>query len=415
MVPSLEVYDASSGENRFVGTARFSLRRGVVSTTFSYGEEWLAAGSVAFALDPALPLVVGPQHVAGIPGAFRDSAPDRWGRTLIERDRREEALQSGLPLRQLDDVDFLVGVFDQTREGSLRFCEPEGGFLAASAAIPPLVQLPKLLRASREVARHEAGRAQIKELLAAGSGSLGGARPKASICDDGRLLLAKFSHAEDEWDVMAWEKTMLDLARDAGISVPVSRLVRVGRERVLLLERFDRDGSLLEGRRIPYMSAMTALESTDGDRRDYAELAEAIVELSNEPAMELEALFARVAFSVAVGNTDDHLRNWGFLHSGDGWSLSPFFDVNPNAYGNAQRVTTIAGEPREHEAQGLRELAAYCGLTPEAARRIVGAVATAVGRWKSAACRNGCPEREQALFASLFEGKLRELKQTFGF
>lgn len=414
MVPSLDIYDASSGEDCLVGTARFSLRRGAVSTTFSYDEGWLANGRTAFALDPALPLGVGPRHVAGIPGAFRDSAPDRWGRTLIERDRREEAPQSGLPLRQLDDVDFLVGVFDQTREGSLRFREPEGEFLAASAAIPPLVQLPKLLHASHEVARHEAGRAEIKELLAAGSGSLGGARPKASVCDGERLLLAKFSHEDDAWDVMAWEKTMLDLARDAGIPVPSSHLVRIGRERVLLLERFDREGSLLEGRRIPYMSAMTALEGTDGEQRDYAELAEAVAQLSKEPPAELEALFRRVAFSVAVGNTDDHLRNWGFLRRDGSWSLSPLFDVNPNAYGNAQRVTTIVGEPREHEMRGLRDLTAYCGLTPDAAGRIVGAVVAAVGRWRSAACRNGCSEREQALFAPLFAGKLRELERAFG-
>ena len=134
-----------------------------------------------------------------MPGAFRDSAPDRWGRTLIERDRREEAARDGSVLRQLDEVDYLVGVFDQTREGSLRFRESGGEFLATSAAIPPLVQLPKLVHASREVANDEAGREEVKELLAAGSGSLGGARPKASVCDGGRLLLAKFSHKDDEW------------------------------------------------------------------------------------------------------------------------------------------------------------------------------------------------------------------------
>lgn len=414
MVPSLEVYDSSSGEDRLVGTARFSLRRGAVSTTFSYDEAWLTRDSAAFALDPALPLSVGPRHVAGIPGAFRDSAPDRWGRMLIERDRREGALQSGIPLRQLDDVDFLVGVFDQTREGSLRFREPEGEFLAASAAIPPLVQLPKLLHASQEVTRHEAGRAEIKELLDAGSGSLGGARPKASVCDDGRLLLAKFSHQDDEWDVMAWEKTMLDLARDAGMPVPLSRLVRIGRECVLLLERFDREDSLLEGRRIPYMSAMTALESADGEQRDYAELAEVVAQLSKEPRAELEALFRRVAFSVAVGNTDDHLRNWGFLRSGGGWTFSPLFDVNPTVYESAQRVTTIAGESREREVRGLCDLAAYCGLSPDDARRIVTEVVAVVERWRSAARRNGCPEREQALFAPLFTKKLRELRGAFG-
>ena len=414
MVPSLEVFDSSSGENRPVGTARFSLRRGVVSTTFSYSDEWLAGGTSSYAIDPTLPLGPGPHHVQDMPGAFRDSAPDRWGRTLIERDRREEAVRGGFALRQLDEVDYLVGVFDQTREGSLRFCESSGDFLATSAAIPPLVQLPKLLHASQEVARHEAGREEIKELLAAGSGSLGGARPKASVCDGARLLLAKFSHKDDEWDVMAWEKTMLDLARDAKIPVPASHLVRIGRECVLLLERFDREDSLLEGRRIPYMSAMTALESSDGEQRDYAELAETVAQLSTKPTAELAALFARVAFSVAVGNTDDHLRNWGFLRNGKGWTLSPLFDVNPSAYENAQRVTTIAGESREREVQGLRDLAAYCGLSPDEARRIISKVVAAVEHWRDSARRNGCPEREQTLFTSLFAKKLRELRAVFG-
>lgn len=414
MIPSLEIFDSSSGENLLVSTARFSLRRGIVSTTFFYSDGWLADGTSSYAIDPALPLAPGPQHVQGMPGAFRDSAPDRWGRTLIERDRREDAARDGSALRQLDEVDYLVGVFDQTREGSLRFRESGGEFLAASASIPPLVQLPKLLHASREVANDEAGRAEIKELLAAGSGSLGGARPKASVCDGDRLLLAKFSHKDDEWDVMAWEKTMLDLACDAGIPVPASRLVRIGRECVLLLERFDREDSLLEGRRIPYMSAMTALESSDGERRDYAELAEAVAQLSTKPTAELEALFACVAFSVAVGNTDDHLRNWGFLRNGKGWALAPLFDVNPTPYESVQRVTTIAGESREREVQGLRDLAAYCGLSPDEARRIVSKVVAAVEGWRNAARRNGCPEREHTLFAPLFTKKLRELRDAFG-
>lgn len=265
MVPVLEVYDASSGDDRLVGTARFSLRRGSISTTFAYDEAWLANGRGSYVIDPDLPLMAGSQHCSGIPGAFRDCSPDRWGRTLIKREAREEALQNDLPLHQLDDVDFLIGVFDQTREGALRFCEPGGSFLAASSPIPPIVQLPALLHASYDVARDDAGRDEIKALLAAGSGSLGGARPKASVCDGERLLLAKFSHPEDEWNVMAWEKTALDLARMAGIPTPACQLIRVDDESVLLLDRFDRESSRIAGLRIPYMSGMTILESADGE------------------------------------------------------------------------------------------------------------------------------------------------------
>lgn len=413
MVPILEVYDPSSGSDLCVGSARFSLRRGVISTTFEYSAAWLASTSDSYSIDPSLPLMPGFQHVVGIPGAFRDSSPDRWGRTLIERDYREKQNQKGEALRQFDDVDFLVGVFDQTREGSLRFREPDGSFLAESSAIPPLLQLPQLLHASREVALHEAGHQEIKELLAAGSGSLGGARPKASVCGNGKLLLAKFSHPSDEWDVMAWEKTMLDLASEIGISVPASQLIRIGDESVLLLERFDRADSLIDGRRIPYMSAMTALQSSDGEARDYAELAEATTLLTKDASRVLSELFIRVVFSVAVGNTDDHLRNWAFLRQEGAWKLSPLFDVNPNPYLNAQRVTTIAGERRANEIAGLKDLVAFCGLTTQQARAIASQVCTAVATWETKARHNGCPERELSLFRPLFEQKLEELKHAF--
>lgn len=413
MVPVLEVYDASSGDDRLVGTARFSLRRGSISTTFAYDEAWLANGRGSYVIDPDLPLMAGSQHCSGIPGAFRDCSPDRWGRTLIKREPREEALQNDLPLHQLDDVDFLIGVFDQTREGALRFCEPGGSFLAASSPIPPIVQLPALLHASYDVARDDAGRDEIKALLAAGSGSLGGARPKASVCDGERLLLAKFSHPEDEWNVMAWEKTALDLAKMAGISTPACQLIRVGDESVLLLDRFDREGSRIAGLRIPYMSGMTVLGSTDGESRDYIELAEAITLFASEASQELGELFRRVTFSIAINNTDDHLRNWGFLRHGKSWQLSPIFDVNPNPYANARRVTAIAGDAHGKDSVGLRDLAAYCGIPPDEALTNVESVLRAVEQWHMVAKKNGCPKRELEMFQPVFEHKARELQKAF--
>lgn len=413
MVPLLEVVDGSTGAERMVGTARFSLRRGMVSTTFSYADSYLE-DAAPYAIDPALPLRSGPQHCEGLLGAFRDSAPDRWGRHLVERDHRAAAAADNRAPRQLDEVDYLIGVFDMTREGSLRFREPGGPYLAERAAIPPLVELPRLLHASREVALGEAGRAEVKALLNAGSGSLGGARPKASVCDGDRLLLAKFSHPSDEWNVMAWEKTALDMAAAAGIAVPAAQLVRIGDEWVLLLERFDRAGSLARGVRIPFMSGMTALGSADGDARDYAELAEVVAELASEPATQLQDLFARVTFSVAIANTDDHLRNWGFLRQQKGWEMAPLFDVNPNPEEGAFRVTSIAGERGDREERGLRDLAAYAGLSEDAAREVVGRVLASTMLWKDVARKNGCPEREIKLFAPMFARKARQLREAFG-
>ena len=413
MVPLLEVYDASSGNNRLIGTARFSLRRGAISTTFAYGDAWLAEGQDSYAIDPALPLMAGSRHCSGIPGAFRDCSPDRWGRTLIKRDAREEALQKDLSLHQLDDVDFLIRVFDQTREGALRFCEPGGDFLAASLPVPPIIQLPALIHASHDVARDDAGRDEIKALLAAGSGSLGGARPKASVCDGDRLLLAKFSHPEDEWNVMAWEKTALDLAKMAGISIPTCQLIRVGNESVLLLDRFDRENSRIAGFRVPYMSGMTVLGSADGESRDYAELAEAIAFFADEATQELRELFKRVTFSVAINNTDDHMRNWGFLRFSRGWRLSPIFDVNPNPYMDVRRVTSIAGEAEGRDATGLRDLATYCGVSPDEASAVVENVLQAVDQWHAAAKKNGCPKRELEMFQPVFEHRAHDLQEAF--
>lgn len=410
MVPLLEIYDSSTSEDVLVGRARFTLRRNAVSTVFTYDESYLAAPH-AYEIDPALPLRTGASHCSGIPGAFRDSSPDRWGRRLILREQQSESNQEGSAFHHLDEVDFLIGVLDRTREGSLRYREPDSVFLAESNWIPPLLQLPELLAASRAVAKDEAGLAQVKELLKAGSGSLGGARPKASVRDDDKLLLAKFSHPHDDWDVMAWEKTMLDMACDIGIPTPASRLVRIGDESVLLLERFDREGSLAEGTRIPYMSAMTALLSNDGDNRDYAELAEKTAELVKDAKAALADLFMRVIFFVSINNTDDHLRNWGFVRKDNAWQLAPLFDVNPNPSSTDARVTGILGETGEKAAAMLLELASYAGLSNEQAQKTIGQVLQVTSRWEHYAKKNGCPERERKLFAPMFAEKQAELSQ----
>lgn len=295
----------------------------------------------------------------------------------------------------------------------MRFREPGGEFLSKQAAIPPLVQLPRLAASSRDVAKDSAGKEEIKALLDAGSGSLGGARSKASVCDAEKLLIAKFSHSNDEWNVIAWEKTALDMANDCGISVPASRLVRIGDESALLIERFDREGSLTDGNRIPYMSAMTALQSEDGTSHDYTELSEEIVALSNAPDAQLKEMFSRAAFFIAVGNTDDHMRNWGFLRKTRSWELSPLFDVNPAPYENARREASIVGYSGTRESVGLKEFAAYAGLSLEEAAEIVGNILSVTMRWKDYARRNSCPEKELALFAPLFSQKAAQLKHAF--
>ena len=248
----------------------------------------------------------------------------------------------------------------------------------------------------------------MKALLAAGTGSLGGARPKAAVLDTaGHQLIAKFPHHDDEWDVMAWEATALELAGGAGARVARHRLVQIEGRHVLLLDRFDRDDT---GNRIGYVSAMTMLEQRDGDHADYVDVAERLAEVSAHATDDAHQLFRRVAVSVGLNNTDDHLRNHGFLRRRGGWTLSPAFDVNPNPEPEL-RQTTIAGAdlPRD-EAEGLLELARSCRLSPAQARSVCGAVTDTIDRWRGVAVRNGVNESELSRFEDSFATGLRTLR-----
>ena len=255
---------------------------------------------------------------------MRDSSPDRWGRHLIDRRAIVEAQTAGVTLRAIDEVDYLLGVFDSTRQGSLRYSVPDSDdWLSASNEVPPIIELKRLLFASNEIARGNERNGQIKELLDAGSGSLGGARPKASVVDEGKLLLAKFSHPGDEWDVIAWEKTALDIAGAAGMAVPSSKLVRIGGDSALLLERFDRSGSLEKGERIPYLSAMSLIGAYDGEHCDYTTVADALSVWTSSPSCELTELFRRVVLSWRCITPMTIFETWAsFARRADGcWLL----------------------------------------------------------------------------------------------
>lgn len=270
--------------------------------------------------------------------------------------------------------------------------------LGEPATVPRLVSLPELLRALDQLASDDDPGRAVQQLLDTGTTGLGGARPKASVrLEDGSLAIAKFPHSGDRWDVMAWEATALDLLEAAGIRVPRRRLARVGERSVLILRRFDRaDG----GRRIGYVSAMTAVSAADGEQRDYAEIAEAMRDLSRSPRADHHELFDRVVAGVALGNTDDHLRNHGFIADRGSWTLSPVFDVNPNPDPQRARSTTImrADAPPE-EAEALLALADECSLSTAQARDRIARVVGAVAGWRDAARRKGVREQEIAMMA----------------
>lgn len=212
---------------------------------------------------------------------------------------------------------------------------------------------------------------------------------------------------------MAWEKTALDIALDAGVPVPRSRLVRLGGDSALVLERFDRERSLLDGARIPCMSGMSLLGSSDGEHRDYAELAEGMEAMVGDPEGRTKDLFRRVTVFVALHNTDDHLRNTGFVRCASSWRLSPAFDINPTPDVARPRVAAIYGETGDGEAAALKDLAFVCDIDSDEAARIVRDVVGAVSRWRIAAQRNGCRDAEARMFAPVFEKGIRALKRVF--
>jgi len=406
------VYIDLGGEPTLVGRLWARTRGSRDSASFEYDDSWLRHPD-GFALEPALQLGPGPFHTpADRPmfGALGDSAPDRWGRVLMRRAERRRAERAETAPRTLREIDYLLMVSDEARQGALRFAhEPGGPFLASGDApqIPPLVELPKLLSAAAHVGDESATDDDLRLLLAPGS-SLGGARPKASVRDrDGQLAVAKFPQRGDEFDAVRWEAVALALAGKAGIPVPEWRIELVGEQPVLLLRRFDREGD----RRVPFLSAMSMLGAGDRETRSYLEFADALRRHGASPKADMQALWRRIVFSVLISNTDDHLRNHGFLYSGqDGWRLSPAYDLNPVPVDLKPRVlsTAIDAEDGTASLELALRVAPYFELDEPEARIIVGDVARVVHCWRDEASRLGVAAGEISRMASAFQhGDLR--------
>jgi serine/threonine-protein kinase HipA len=324
---------------------------------------------------------------------------------LINRAERRNAKAEERAPRTVLEIDYLLGVNDETRLGALRFATTEVGPCVATgetSLVPPLVELPRLLAASAHVESEEDTMEDIRLLLAPGS-SLGGARPKASVRDrDGHLTIAKFPSKTDDYNVVRWEGVALSLARRAGIQVPVWRIEEVASREILLARRFDREGT----RRIPFLSAMSMLSAADSELHSYLEIADALRQHGAAASRDLEQLWRRIVFNVLISNTDDHLRNHGFLYAGSvGWSLSPAYDMNPVPVDVKPRflITAIV----EGDSTASLELALLVapdfGLKPTTAKAIVSEVAQAVATWRKEATRQGLSTQEIDRLASAFE------------
>lgn len=397
-----------------IGTLHTAVIRGKEIFSFEYDREWIGSGPYHL-LDPDLALLSGPQYPrqekSGF-GLFLDSSPDRWGRVLMNRRAAYVARKAAGKPDTLMESDYLLGVHDILRMGGLRFkLEEDGPFLDDDRefTIPPMARLRELEEASRHLEKDESQEdarfpAWMNLLLAPGS-SLGGARPKASVVDPRQALwIAKFPSANDLFDTGGWETVVWHLARRSGLSVPEARSERFSPNgHTFLTRRFDRAP---EGERIHFASAMTLLGYTDGaDFRDgasYLDIAEFLMQHGVDASRDLEELWRRIVFSLCVRNTDDHLRNHGFLLSDGGWTLSPAYDMNPNPAGRGLTLN-ISLTDNALDLDLPMEVRSYFRISDDRAAEIIGKVKKEVGNWKRIAEKIGIPRQEQERMAPAFE------------
>ena len=337
------VYDNFSTEQPvLMGSLYVNVIKGGESYSFEYDKDWLRKTGLTLTLDPELMPYSGRQYPTGknIFGLFADASPDRWGRVLMNKRERILAEKEGRKPSKLYDSDYLLGVYDETRMGGIRFkANQEGPFLSddKETAAPPWATLRTLEEASRNFENDETGLTEkwLNQLIKPGS-SLGGARPKATVVDTkDQLWIAKFPSKNDENDTGAWEMVAHDLAALCGLNVPEAKLEKFSPlGSTFLIKRFDRMGS----KRVHFASAMTLLGKTDGasaaDGSSYLDIAAFIKSYGAQPKKDLGELWKRIVFNMAVTNTDDHLRNHAFILTDKGWILSPLYDVNPVPYGD---------------------------------------------------------------------------------
>ena len=337
------VYDDFSMQNpALMGILYVNSLKGGESYSFEYDKEWLKKTSLKITLDPELMPYSGRQYPFGktIFGLFSDSSPDRWGRVLMNKRERILAGKEGRKPAKLYDSDYLLGVYDETRLGGIRFkTESNGAFLSddKETAAPPWASLRTLEEASRNFENEDTALSEkwLNQLIRPGS-SLGGARPKATVIDPKeQLWIAKFPSKNDENDSGAWEMVTHDLAEICGLHVPEAKLEKFSNlGSTYLVKRFDR----ILNKRVHFASAMTLLGKTDGasaeDGTSYLDIAAFIKSYGAQPKRDLIELWKRIVFYMAVSNTDDHLRNHAFIFTENGWELSPLYDVNPIPYGD---------------------------------------------------------------------------------
>lgn len=396
-----------------VGELSMDSTRGGETYGFKFDASWLKNHADVLLSDD-INNYVGMQYTQqgkDIFGCFSDSLPDRWGRTLVLRREQILAEEEKRPVRRLSSMDYLLGIDDASRMGGFRFKEEQNGEFINSTndlQIPPITSIRELIAASQEIELSEEKntlpeKKWLMQLVHPGT-SLGGARPKASVMDDKKqLYVAKFPSRKDLYDVGLWEHFAHLIAKSAGITCAETKVITAGSKyHTLLSRRFDRTE---DGKRIHFASAMTMLGLTDGQNAStgngYLDIVDFIVQSCCDVENNLQELYRRVAFNIAIGNSDDHFRNHGFLLTSKGWTLSPAYDLNPTL--SRDQSLLINAYTTESNLDILLESCGDYMLTANVASQIIGDVNNALSTWTQVATTIGLPQSEQNMFKDRFE------------
>ncbi|MDQ2719877.1 MAG: HipA domain-containing protein [Bacteroidota bacterium] len=396
-------------EPKFIGVLSAQQAKGKKAFSFAYDPDWISSKEQQL-LDPDIAWFTGPQYPNAKEnfGVFMDSMPDTWGRTLMKRRAAQLAREADRPAPILYDIDFLLGVYDETRMGALRLkLDKDGPFLddTYSMPTPPWASVRELQHAA-EVLESDADNEEVKKWLAiliAPGSSLGGARPKANIIDEhGHLWIAKFPSKGDTIDKGAWEYLAYKLAGQCGVLMPESRIEKVaGKFHTYFTKRFDRQFQ----KRIHFASAMTMTGQNEYTIRDnpasYLDMAEFIQYNGTQNKQDLQQLWRRIVFHIAVSNTDDHLRNHGFLLTDKGWILSAAFDINPSIDKDGLALN-IDSHNNALDFDLAKSVGEYFQLSDAAMNTIIAEVKAAVSGWKDIAQEIGISRAEQEIMSAAF-------------
>lgn len=392
---------------KLIGLLSANLGKTVQQLSFKYHQDWLESAEQLL-LDPDIGWYVGTQYPIEKEnfGVFIDSMPDTWGRRLMQRKAALLAREKKERPPRLMDLDYLLQVSDFTRMGALRFkLHPDGAFLNNDneKPIPPWAHIHELQQSAEKFEADEEGNNEWLELLIAPGSSLGGARPKANILDEkGQLWIAKFPAKNDTTDKAAWEYLTYRLAVKSGIKMSDCKVEHIyGPFQTFLTKRFDREGA----DRIHFTSAMTMLGYTEQLLRDktpsYLEIAEFIQHQGASPIADLHQLWRRIVFNISVSNTDDHLRNHGFILTEAGWRLSPAYDLNPSIDKNGLALNVDLYDNALNYALAF-QVGDYFQLSQADMTNILSEVTNAVNHWEQEAKEIGISRSQIQLMAPAF-------------